>query len=375
MSFECRILDYNLCTQSNVAVSASSSNSEFPVSNLQKTIRSSVWRSSGNFVIDATNDKIDFKESGGGSTLVATLTHGTYTPAALATLIGIQMGAASGATGTYTVTYSASTGKWTIATSLAFLSILWNTGSNTAVTAGAPIGFDVTADATGATSYTGAKIAIHTEEWAKFDLGSATPIDSLALFFDPMRAIPFSSNALLYIQANATDSWASPSINQALTIDAVFQAASYFWSASQSYRYWRLRIVDPANTNLYAEVSTIVITKATQLGRVPKNGFTFTKLDQSAVQRTSYGHVYADLYPIQKQLDFEYGALAYADLKTLDSIFQRLGTAVPLVICMDDTETVFDKEHFLIYGTIQVFQPVHSIGSYFDQQFSFLESF
>lgn len=375
MSFECRILDYNFCFQSNVTVSASSANSEFPFSNLQKTIRSSVWRSSGNFVIDSTNDKIDFKESGGGSTLVATLTHGTYTPAALATLIGTQMGAASGATGTYTVTYSSSTGKWTIATSLAFLSILWHTGSDNATEVGAAIGFDVTADSTGATTYTGAKIAIHTEEWAKFDLGSATPIDSACLFFDPMRAIPFSSNALVYIQANATDSWASPAVNQVLTIDTVFQAGTYFWGSGQNYRYWRIRVVDPANTNLFVEVSTLVLALATQLTRVPKNGFTYSKLDQSTVQKTPYGHIYADLYPIQKQLDFDYAALSYADLKTFDSIFQRVGMSIPLVVCMDDTETVFDKEHFLLYGTIQGFQPIHSIGSVFDQQISFLEAF
>lgn len=55
---------------------------------------------------------------------------------------------------TYTVSYSDSTGKFTIATSTStVLSLLWSTGTNAANTIGAALGFSTAADDTGATSY------------------------------------------------------------------------------------------------------------------------------------------------------------------------------------------------------------------------------
>jgi hypothetical protein len=137
---ECRILDYNYAFQSNVAITASSSNTEFPVSNIQSTIRSKIWRSAGNFVIDTTNNKIDFKNTGGGSVITATVTPGTYTPATLPTAIQAALAAVDGAN-TYTVSYGATTGFWTIATSGAFLSLLWASGTSAAASLGPSIGF------------------------------------------------------------------------------------------------------------------------------------------------------------------------------------------------------------------------------------------
>jgi hypothetical protein len=370
---ECRILDYNYVAQSSTVVSASSANAEFPVSNIPSTLRSKIWRSAGNFVIGATNNKLDFKISGGGSQLTATIASGTYTPAGLAAAIVAALAAQDGAH-TYTVSFSALTGLWSISTSGTFLSLLWATGSNTAVSVGPTIGFS--ADGTGATSYTAPAIALHTEEWILIDMLVATPIDSFALFMDAMRGVQFSSNAQLWIQAAPTNSWASPAINQALTIDTTFDVVSYFWSSPQTYRYWRLRVVDPANANLCVEVSKIVLAQATQLSRVPKNGFSFTQDDQSTIQRTLYGHEYADIYPTKKLLGFNYGGLTYADIQALDAIYRRVGRAQPLVIAMDDTGTTFNKNHFMIYGKFKTpFQPMHSIGSYFDQAVTFEETF
>lgn len=62
---------------------------------------------------------------------------------------------ASGTTETHSVVYSNTTGKYTISSSTsAVLSLLWNTGTNTANTIGDKIGFSTAADDTGATTYT-----------------------------------------------------------------------------------------------------------------------------------------------------------------------------------------------------------------------------
>jgi hypothetical protein len=58
------------------------------------------------------------------------------------------------ATDTITVTYSDTTGKFTIASNGTLLSLLWNTGANTANTIGDKIGFSTAADDTAALTYT-----------------------------------------------------------------------------------------------------------------------------------------------------------------------------------------------------------------------------
>jgi len=102
-------------------------------------------------VVVGVNDDIDFTDDGGAN--VATIAAGLYQkPQDFAAAVETAMNAVSAET--YTVTYSNTTGKYTIATSTsAVLSLDWFSGPNTATTAAALLGFD-TIDETGALTYT-----------------------------------------------------------------------------------------------------------------------------------------------------------------------------------------------------------------------------
>lgn len=96
------------------------------------------------------NDSIDFKENG-GSALHGVLTPGTYiagttsaTDGTLCEEIKDALEGASGATLTYTVTYSYSTRKFTITASSTTIQILWLTGANNATNAHTLLGFSKT---------------------------------------------------------------------------------------------------------------------------------------------------------------------------------------------------------------------------------------
>jgi len=217
MSVEFRIIDDILTQRSETDITASSTDASFPLSNLKKEQRSAVWRTTGNYVITSSNNKLNFKESGGGPELTATLTAATYTAATLATEIKTQMEAVNGAD-TITVSRSAATGKWTIATSGAFLSILFSTGTDAATSCRDVIGFG-TNDYTGATTYTGPTVSLHTEEWVRFDFQTPTDVDSCVLVFDKLEGSKLSTSAVVKVQGNATDTWASPSVNVTLTFD------------------------------------------------------------------------------------------------------------------------------------------------------------
>ncbi len=101
-------------------------------------------------VTAGVNDALDFNDGGGEEN--ATITAKVYNnPIELAREIQNKMDALT--TDNITVTYSNSTGKYTIATDGGTLSLLWNTGTNTATTIGGTIGFSVAADDTAASSY------------------------------------------------------------------------------------------------------------------------------------------------------------------------------------------------------------------------------
>lgn len=108
--------------------------------------------------IDATNNKINFKENLGAE-LTATLTSGTYYRG-VSSDIGYRLlcadikSAMDTAGGTYTVIFNKNTNKFTITPSSGTLKILWLTGTNTATSAHITLGWTVadTSDASSQTS-------------------------------------------------------------------------------------------------------------------------------------------------------------------------------------------------------------------------------
>lgn len=102
--------------------------------------------------ITATDTYLDFTDD--DSTWAVQIAAKFYKdPHQLADALTAAMNA-SGTTETHVVTYSDDLGKFTISTSTStLLSLLWSTGANTANTVGDKIGFTVSADDTGATSY------------------------------------------------------------------------------------------------------------------------------------------------------------------------------------------------------------------------------
>lgn len=98
--------------------------------------------------ITASTDTIDFDD---GAVKVATVAAQLYKdPHELASALQAAMNAVSSG---ITVVYSDTTGKFTIAKASGTLSLLWNTGVNTAQTIGTKLGFSVAADDTGSLSY------------------------------------------------------------------------------------------------------------------------------------------------------------------------------------------------------------------------------
>lgn len=364
----------NYLFDSSVTLTPSSEDPSFPADNLRDFLTSKVLRTSGNFVIDSSNNRIDFKDVSGGAELRATITSGTYSPQELESAIESAMGAVGGFS--YTVTYSSTTGRWTIASSsTVYFALLWSSGTDSASSVGASIGFDTSSDLTSALTYTGASIAIHTEESLVMDLRTTEAIDSFAMIFDKTRGNQFSSEAVLKLQANATDLWTAPAVDVTLSLDETYEVITYFASASSSYRYWRLKVVDPRNPNLYVEIPKLFLSKATQLSQVPSGGWSLKTDDRSKEETTPYGHSYSDIYPALRSIALSYQFISAADLELIESLYERVGPVTPIFISIDGQASLFDKDRLFIYGNLKKdLSRTHSFYSYFNTGFTVEEA-
>ena len=102
--------------------------------------------------ITASNKYLDFDDAGGEENAV--IAEKTYKdPHELASALQTAMDDLT--SDNITVEYVDADGKYKITSDGATLSLLWDTGANTANSIGATLGFDVAADDTGATDYTG----------------------------------------------------------------------------------------------------------------------------------------------------------------------------------------------------------------------------
>jgi hypothetical protein len=282
-----------------------------------------------------------------GSELTATLGSGTYSTTGLATEIKTKMEVAGSSN--YTITWSQTTGLWTILSDGSFFSILNNTGTNQNVSVlKQSLGFPNT-DKTGGLTYTGSLISIHTQESVVFDLQTTQDITCVALFWSKEDGIRLSDSAVVKIEANATDSWSSPAVSQTLTIDTTYQVASHFFVTAQEYRYWRVTIQDPQNPYLFVELGLVWIGEDVGFDE-PENGFKFKISDPSNSTRTASGQLYTDENPLVTQLEFDYKYVLYEDYVSLENAYRENGSSIPVLVALDDQGSVFNSNHFLLYG-------------------------
>jgi hypothetical protein len=102
-------------------------------------------------IVSGVNDALDFNEDG-STELNATLDADTYTGSTLATEIDTQL-EDTGTASAYTVTYNNVTGKFTLTKASGTFELMWD-GTNNATTCGDLIGFVITAEDSGALTYT-----------------------------------------------------------------------------------------------------------------------------------------------------------------------------------------------------------------------------
>lgn len=331
-----RLLWQNWLLLVGTILTSSSEDDSFPVEWLTDPLRSKVWRSeTGWNVVSGFNNKLDITEGVSGDA-TATITAGNYaTGALMAAEVETQINVVA-TDNTWTCTYSSSTNKFTIGhDNVQTGGLEWYTGASAATSIGACLGYDTTADDTGAASYPADTVSYCSREWIKADLLTARDC-TIGLILNSN----ISSSAIITLAGNSTDSWASPATTQTLVGNSTL-AIKYF-SATQTYRWWRFLISDVTNANGYISVGIPYVGSYTQPSPGFATPFTEEFVELSMVGIADQGASFQEDKNRAKSYDLRWPGLSNNERDKIKSAADHLKVGRPFFFSFDPQNTPSD---------------------------------
>lgn len=317
---------------------ASSEQAAFPSLNLYNAQRrSKVWRSNGYWLIVSGDNTIVFEETV-ATPLTATVAAGEYTSTA-SFLAAVKAALEAVGASTYTVVQDTATLKIKITSDGTggggILNLLW-THVNSADMAGI-LGYDTSADDTGALTYLADILRINTNEWLKWDFGISTNPKAFVGIGPRNSPIKLTPGSTLTLQGNITDTWTTPIYEQVITYgDDVFSLLSDTGLHTTGLRYWRFQIDDQSNPLGYVELGSLYLGDiyTTTRGAV-EFPFSSGLVDRSNTVYSEGGQTFSDIKQKSQEFSLEWNALTYQELEQFTEIFERFGTSVPFFVSMD----------------------------------------
>lgn len=167
-----------------------------------------------------------------------------------------------------------------------------------------------------------------------FDFVSTEQVDSIILTTHIKNGFGFITPVL--IEANPTDTWASPAYTTTLTgleLDSQHGVAYKDLVTAQSYRFWRLTFSGAS----YVELSKVFIGKKQLIGagRSINYGWQFLDNDNSIVQINRYGQKFIDELPSQKRIGASFSNLTKDEIDDFFSVYDYNQKTKPFFMYFD----------------------------------------
>lgn len=168
-------------------------------------------------------------------------------------------------------------------------------------------------------------------QWWVFDAGAATGAD--VAFVGNHN---FTANATVKVQANAADTWGSPSVDETLTIvqddqGNVIPKTAKFWTSVQSYRYWRLLVEDLGNATSALQVGIFFAGRATEPSQNLSDGFQRRVVDPSRGRPTAGRQQYWNVRTPYLEFSYDVAYAPKAQRQEFEAIYNAVGKHAPFV--------------------------------------------
>jgi len=174
-----------------------------------------------------------------------------------------------------------------------------------------------------------------------FDLGSAEDVSVFGFIGN------VSLTGTITLKGNSTESWASPPVEETITIA---NRPLWHYFTSSNYRYWRIEITDASNPDGYIEVERIFLGTYDDYPS-PSPDYTYDREDLSTRQFSPTGQPFTVVRPQRAVMSLSFPpVITNTTRESFLEMFESVGVGVP--VWVDLWEDDFSTEEPL-YALIQ----------------------
>jgi hypothetical protein len=197
------------------------------------------------------------------------------------------------------------------------------------------------------------------DQWVRFDLGSAKSFQAIVLVDWIAHA-----GGTLRVQANATDVWTSPTVNELLSPTLGPTGVAVAWLSSlQTLRYVRVLFTNTGAVNAFVELGCVLVGPYFQPAFNISDGYQLARQDLSLVVKSDRGHESADTRPQPWTAEGEFFREGLADTAAFSALFTAVGIHTPFLFAIehDNVDRILYCRNVDTFAARHVFQADFSI--------------
>lgn len=161
-------------------------------------------------------------------------------------------------------------------------------------------------------------------EWIKINASAAVSADSIAIV-----AHNLSASAVVKVQGNATDSWATPALDRnGNPLDPII----FVPFTLQSLQWWRVYIEDTSNPASYLQVGRVFLCARWEAVEYIDAGFKPNVEDSSIFVESISGQRFSDLGTRRRVYSFSMGTMKDETKESLETIAASARESEPVIV-------------------------------------------
>lgn len=207
-------------------------------------------------------------------------------------------------------------------------------------------------------------------QWIKIDAGSGNTITANSV---AIAGHNLTASATIKIQANATDAWGGPSIDETVTWDA--DIMTKLFTNSTGYRFWRFYFDDDSNPDGYIEIGRLFLGTRLQMPKI-EPGVDIPYRTTSIVSTSISGESYGDYGVRYRAPGFRFPFLTDAERSSVISMWNEVDRVKPIFLLIwEDSLDVMEPLYCRIDMDELGFKKIAEPGVGWELEINFTEVF
>lgn len=146
----------------------------------------------------------------------------------------------------------------------------------------------------------------------------------------------WGANGTYLIQANDSNNWTAPALNQTITraADMIVQTFN-----NTTQRYWRIGVDDNANPDGYVKIGYLFLGEYYQFTDQPSKDFPIAFEDSSSSWTSKTGQDFTNAGAVRRQWSFQWPYVTNNDRISIDAIYDYCKKARPMIVVPVENNT------------------------------------